>query len=702
MTPQTSCERKLIKTTRSVAAVLSSDFGIRSGYEIVDHSPTQFRPSSLRSTIVGSTTEAIALRCFFEQQTHEDRGKCVRVRPVSNPPLSTVRVGDIVEARYVSSQRYFLVLSLSLRTIWGAEVVLNTNTMLHNVAAENEVFLTQIKITISASIITRRIDPNSVVLRYAWDESRPAFVGLNEWAARSTNSEAEKPVVYHEGDFVLLTPQDDGPLLDIAQVHRIRKMEVYVRHLRRQSPRAAEFKHDRLLIPAGELIRIERASFNPVAICHVSLLTASASSWSADTTEFFVPEEKSHLLRSNCIQCLNTHRKERQKRQGTPPLTALELMCGAGGLSIGLDLSGACETKFALDADADSVKTFHTHHPMAKVYCGDAGDALQLAVSGQHPAEGTLFPQRGEVDLIAAGPPCQGFSRKNQMASREAAERDPRNLLVCTVLGWVDHLRPKYLILENVEGFTAAKLGGHDQGVVKLVIKSLLQLGYGVTFGYAQAGAFGCPQSRKRFVLIAAREGLTLPSLPRPTHDFLGKAVVRFYWSDGDGTSHATESSGVPTAVLPAVTVMDAINDLPMFDWKDPHLIYAGPDAIELERQEQGICQLEVVNGEPTGFAHVAYRHGPQNSYQERMRVLEGQMTRCVTQHQTSDYAGHVVERVVNVDLEPGANYDSWSQPSVNKPALLNRSQVSVCEKGEPIAKKREIHADARHTLQLT
>ncbi|SPO31650.1 related to Cytosine-specific methyltransferase [Ustilago trichophora] len=676
MTPGTSCERKLIKTTRSVAAVLSSDFGIRSGFEVVDHSPTQFRPSSPRSAIVGSTPEANALRCFLGQQTHEDRGRHIRVHAVPNPSLSTVRVGDLVEARYVSSQRYLLVLSLSLRTICGAEVVLRTKTLLHDVAAENEVFLTQTKIAINPSIVTRRIEPNSVVLRYAWDERRPAFVGLNQWAAHSIDSEAEKLEVYHEGDFVLLPPQDDGPLLDIAQVHRIRKTDVYVRHLKRQPSRAAEFKHDRLLMPADELTRIERASFEPIALCQVSLLTASASSWYTDTTKFFVPEEKSGLLRPTCLQCTNAHRKERQQRHGTPPLTALELMCGAGGLSIGLDLSGACETKYALDADADSTKTFHAHHPTAKVYCGDAGDALQLAVSGQHSADGIVFPRRGEVDLIAAGPPCQGFSRKNPMASREAAERDPRNLLVCTVLGWVDHLRPKYLILENVEGFTSAKLGGHDQGMVKLVMSSLLQLGYGVTCGYVQAGAFGSPQSRKRFVLMAAREGLTLPRLPRPSHDFLGQAGVRYYWSDGDGQSHATEGSCRPTAVLPGITVMDAISDLPMFDWKDPHLIYAGPDTIELEREEQGIPQLEVVKGEPTGFAHVAYRSGPQNSYQERMRVLEGQMTRCVTQHQTSDYGGHVVERVVNVELEPGANYDSWSQPSVNKPALLNRSQA--------------------------
>ncbi|KAF6767024.1 C-5 cytosine methyltransferase, partial [Kalmanozyma brasiliensis GHG001] len=131
-------------------------------------------------------------------------------------------------------------------------------------------------------------------------------------------------------------------------------------------------------------------------------------------------------------------------------------------------------------------------------------------------------------------------------------------------------------------------------------------------------------------------------------------------------------------ALLPTVTVLDAIDDLPAFDWKDPHLIYAGPDEIEQTSQQQGIPQLEVSSGIATGSVAAQYSKRPSNSFQERMRVFAGHMTRSVSQHQTSGPSATDVEQVVNVALRPGANYDSWSQPEVNKPALLGPLQVSI------------------------
>ncbi len=123
---------------------------------------------------------------------------------------------------------------------------------------------------------------------------------------------------------------------------------------------------------------------------------------------------------------------------------------------------------------------------------------------------------------------------------------------------------------------------------------------------------------------------------------------------------------------------MDAIDDLPEFDWKDPHIGYDGPDQIELDRERRGVPQLEVVPGTATGFAAAAFRSMPSNSYQERMRVIAGRMVRSVAQHQTSGFVDATVERVVNVALRPGADYDSWSQPEVNKPGLLEPLHVSV------------------------
>ncbi|SJX66290.1 related to Cytosine-specific methyltransferase [Sporisorium reilianum f. sp. reilianum] len=656
--------RKLIETTHTVAKVLSCDFGIRNGYECVNI-PHVSPPPSVQD-INSNTEAAAALKAFLAQQ---DGVRLDRVRRVAIGSSASLKTGDIVEIQQGTTRTLVLIRQTTGLDVIGSELVWGRTTILHDVLKSNEVFATDREVIAPLSKVESKIDPNTVVLRYAWDETKPAFTGLNEWA-RHMGSETDE-VVYHEGDFVFLQPCDNAPLLDIVQVHRIRNQSVYVRYLHRQITQTSDFKHDRLLLPSEELVRVDRASFTPIAKCNVSLLSDRASSWTLDANDFFVTEEGAGVLRPECAPCTEQARKARRTQRNQTRLAGMEIMCGAGGLSLGLDLSGACETKFAIDADEDSVKTFRSHHPNAKVFCCDAGDALQRAISGRLSAQGVPFPQRGQVDVISAGPPCQGFSHRNRTAPREAAQQDPRNLLVCTVLGWVEHLQPKYLILENVEGFTDSKLGGRKQGMVKLVMKCLLDLGYAATCGFVQSGAFGCPQSRGRFVLLAARRDLVLPRLPLPTHQFLGRKANPFTWTDGTGKTYAAQRASSAAAMLPAITVSDAIGDLPRFDWKDPHQVYAGPDTIELERAQRGIKQLDVVHGQAAGFEKIEYATKPLNSYQERMRVFGGQAARTVSQHQTPGFNALAVERVVNVALRPGADYDSWSEPDVDKPALL-------------------------------
>ena len=694
-------ESRLVKTTRNVAAVLSS-FKVRNGYQVVDAGIRGLPSDTTPKFISTFTTEqAMALEVFSRQRDNgqQHAGGRIRILPISSS--DGLKVGDILEATVApsASTTVFLVLSRDARLLTGAVLVTGSATILHDVTASNELFLTQKRITIDVGAVKAAVDPSSVLLRYAWNPRRPAFMGLNEWAAQANPTTIDSSIIFHQGDFVMLAPPAGNSLVDIVQVHLVRNLDVVVRRLHRQASPATGFKHDRLLVPSKDLDRLPRSTFKPVSTCHVSLLTDSTSSWVSDADHFFVAPSDATVLRQECLLCHDRHREERRVRWDLVPLRAMEIMCGAGGLSVGLDLSGACETKYALDLDPYSIATFKTHHPNAQVFCGDAGDALDRAVAGRlSQKEGMHFPRRGDVDVIAAGPPCQGFSLMNRTAPLDA-ERDPRNLLVATVLGWVDHLRPKYLVLENVESFAVKRLGGHEQGMVKFVMKSLLSLGYGCTCGFVQSGAYGCPQSRGRFLLIAAREGLSLPKLPRATHHFLGKTATRLTWKDAHGEVYTTDSS--PPAILPPITVSDAISDLPPFDWKDPHRIYAGPDVFELERAQAGVSQMKVSPGRPVGYARAPYQTDPHNSYQERMRILGGQTTRSVGQHQTSGYGAKMVERVVNVDLFPGADYHSWSQPTINKPALLDRNAVSRY-RDTPSSRCRDtpsMHVDADNSL---
>ncbi|KAI3480566.1 hypothetical protein L1887_57286 [Cichorium endivia] len=293
------------------------------------------------------------------------------------------------------------------------------------------VFVTSQQVTIGVDAIVTKIDARGVVASSSMgSQSFPPSPVSQSGQPRSETTRCST----NDGDFVLLGPRDGARLMDVVQIHRLRNLDVVVRRLHRQASTSG-FKHDRLLVPDREFLRIDRQHFKPIAKCSVSTLMESPSSWMSEATDFFVTEEGARLLRPHCEVCTSVKRQERRHRRAMEPLRGMEIMCGAGGLTLGLDLSGACETTFAMDADAHAVETFRRHHPHAKVSCVDAGDALRQAMSPN--AENTL-PRPGNVDVIAAGPPCQGFSRKNQTAARDAAEKDPRNLLATGLLTLYD------------------------------------------------------------------------------------------------------------------------------------------------------------------------------------------------------------------------------------------------------------------------
>ena len=113
---------------------------------------------------------------------------------------------------------------------------------------------------------------------------------------------------------------------------------------------------------------------------------------------------------------------------------------------------------------------------------------------------------RGEIDLVAGGPPCQGFS----MNGRRDPD-DPRSTMVEAYLRIVKLVRPKLVLLENVRGFTSMP---HASGVTydEAVKTRLNKLGYDVWSDVVLASDFGVPQRRARFILIAALSG-TLPGI---------------------------------------------------------------------------------------------------------------------------------------------------------------------------------------------
>ena len=163
---------------------------------------------------------------------------------------------------------------------------------------------------------------------------------------------------------------------------------------------------------------------------------------------------------------------------------AVALFCGAGGLSLGFKRAGF-EILFASDIDHDAVTTYRTHVPSTDVREGD--------IKTLDPA---ILPKN--VDILLGGPPCQGFSSAGQKFWADA-----RNKLLAEYVRVLNAVRPKWFLMENVEGLLTA----WDGQYISEAVKAFLSLGYNVAMEKIYAHAYGVPQRRKRVILVGNRLG---------------------------------------------------------------------------------------------------------------------------------------------------------------------------------------------------
>jgi DNA (cytosine-5)-methyltransferase 1 len=175
-------------------------------------------------------------------------------------------------------------------------------------------------------------------------------------------------------------------------------------------------------------------------------------------------------------------------------LTALDLFCGAGGLTEGLKQAGF-RVLGAIDNAPLAVETYRLNHRTTRVWLRDIRRVRPLDVA----AELGLAP--GELDLLAGCPPCQGFSTL-RTKRQSISVRDDRNDLVAVFARYAEALRPRALMMENVPGLA-------DDVRLKRVLTRLRNLGYTLTHDVLDAGEYGVPQRRRRFVLIGLHGAAT-------------------------------------------------------------------------------------------------------------------------------------------------------------------------------------------------
>lgn len=172
--------------------------------------------------------------------------------------------------------------------------------------------------------------------------------------------------------------------------------------------------------------------------------------------------------------------------------TFIDLFAGCGGLSLGLEQAG-----FSLCFVNEIVEQFaHTHkvnHNLSDNHYY-VGDIAQLNKDIEKYSN--YFK---EVTLVCGGPPCQGFS----MANRQRLIDDPRNNLYKQYLIFLNHVRPRFFIMENVKGM----MNKFDEIIQNY--NDYLGDEYQYDYAILKAQDFGVPQNRERFIMIGNRIGIS-------------------------------------------------------------------------------------------------------------------------------------------------------------------------------------------------
>ena len=211
-------------------------------------------------------------------------------------------------------------------------------------------------------------------------------------------------------------------------------------------------------------------------------------------------------------------------------LKAIDLFSGCGGLTTGLKLAGF-NVIGAVELDLKARETYSLNHPDVPLIGSDIRSLPTNKVKK------VLALKKGELDLLAGCPPCQGFSTlRNKNRSTHAA--DGRNDLIEEFERFTINLLPKLVMMENVAGLaTYSKF--------QKFVRTLRDLGYTLDYKVLDVSNFGVPQRRKRLILSANRLGRATMANPNDYH----KVNVR----DAIGSLPAAGQSGDPLHDLPTL-----------------------------------------------------------------------------------------------------------------------------------------------------
>ncbi|KAK3486655.1 DNA methyltransferase Dim-2 [Neurospora hispaniola] len=255
-----------------------------------------------------------------------------------------------------------------------------------------------------------------------------------------------------------------------------------------------------------------------------------------------------------------------------PKLRGMDLYCGGGNFGRGLEEGGVVEMRWANDIWDKAIHTYMANTPdpnKTHPFLGSVDDLLRLALEGKFSDN---VPRPGEVDFIAAGSPCPGFSLLTQ--DKKVLNQVKNQSLVASFASFVDFYRPKYGVLENVSGIVQTFVN-RKQDVLSQLFCALVGMGYQAQLILGDAWAHGAPQSRERVFLYFAAPGLPLPDPPLPSHSHY-RVKNRNIGFLCNGESYV-QRSFIPTA-FKFVSAGEGTADLPKIGDGKPDACVPFPD----------------------------------------------------------------------------------------------------------------------------
>ncbi len=219
----------------------------------------------------------------------------------------------------------------------------------------------------------------------------------------------------------------------------------------------------------------------------------------------------------------------------------ISLFSGIGGMDAGLHSAGF-KPLFCVEKDPHALATLKLWLSQQKIECDVDEDVINTSPEALRTKLGL---EKGQLDLIAGGPPCQSFS----LIGKKQSLVDERGLLLFQMIRYAKAFMPKVVLIEQVKGLlSAASLDGAKGGVFKKLIDDLEELGYETNHSILRAADYGVPQLRDRLFVVATLEKQF--TFPLPTH----RASVE---------SKKRNTNIFDLLLEPYITVGDVIRDLP-------------------------------------------------------------------------------------------------------------------------------------------